>query len=305
MVLVVPAAAAHRALHGDVVEQAAQRGHRPVAQAVARRQEAAENPGAAIEPAQRHLTPGLPGRGDHGGLPAPAGVAPGLVAGLVADVLGAHPAQDQPLVALETRRHHVHPAVLRVEVPRPALGVAAVLLSGELRAGVHPGVAVVVGAPDLGPHHVAETLIDDRVQIQGVAHPQQVRRDHRADAAAQQAGVVAVPVAPKLPGVAAVGAGGAVVDDPVGGVAGADQDHRGAPVADPDPVPGEGVAEHRHEVAVGGAHGGAEVGAQHPEPVGDSRPGEVGDFSAGGDDGGHASEGSGGFRRRRSRQLFR
>ena len=166
--------------------------------------------------------------------PAAVGVTPAHISRPMPDVLGPDAHQDDALVALKSRRHHVHPAVVGVVVPRPALGVAAVQVGGKLGvlAHVRPRDAAVVGAPDLGPDDVAETAIDDGVQVNRVVDAQQVGRDDSADAAAGPAGGrVIVDVVPQLAGIVRVVSAGPLVDDFVVGVAGADQHDGRTPVA--------------------------------------------------------------------------
>ena len=144
-----------------------------------------------------------------------------------------------------------------------------------------PRRAAVVGAPDLGADDVAEPLVDHGVQVEGVAHPKQVRRDDGADVATQQTRGVAVGVFPQLVGVAGVGAAGLGIDDRMAGIPGADQDHRRTPVPGADPISGEGVAEHRHQLSVSGLDRGAEVGAHRAELVREAGAGQVFDLARG------------------------
>lgn len=80
---------------------------------------------------------------------------------------------------------------------------------------------------DLGPDHIAETPVDDRVQIECVTDPQQVGRNDRADAAPRSALLAgAMLVTPKLLGEFRIGAAGPVVSNRMAGISGADQDDR-------------------------------------------------------------------------------
>jgi hypothetical protein len=80
----------------------------------------------------------------------------------------------------------------------------------------------VVGAPDLGPHHVAEAPVDARVQVERFAHPEQIGRNHRADAAARPPGLAgAMLVMPKLLREIRIASAGAVVGDRMAGIASA------------------------------------------------------------------------------------
>ena len=88
-------------------------------------------------------------------------------------MFGTHPAEDQALVALKAGRNHVHPAVVGVVVPCPALGVAAVQPRGNLAC-----LPMLIHDSPLSSdcqisvhHHVAETLVDDRVQVTGCRRP--------------------------------------------------------------------------------------------------------------------------------------
>ena len=180
--------------------------------------------------AQRQLTPGLAGRGQRGGRRAPRPQAfcpaPAVVFAPVGDVGGADPLQDDALVALKPGGGHIDPAIVGVVVPRPALRMAVVHSGGELCIQVPPGDTAVIGAPDLGPHDVAEAAVDDCVQVERVTHPQQVGRNDGADAAARPTlGAGAVNLAPKLLREVGIGAAGAAVTDRVVGIAAADQDH--------------------------------------------------------------------------------
>ena len=108
----------------------------------------------------------------------------------VADVFRTDPHQDDSFVALKPGGDDVDPAVDRVVIPRPALRVTVVQSAREFRivAQMPPRDTAVVRPSDLGPNDVAETSVDDRVQVEHVAYPQQVGRDYRADAAAHPAG---------------------------------------------------------------------------------------------------------------------
>src|SRR5690606_25947174 len=119
---------------------------------------------------------GRDGGGAFAPLPPAPRVPPAHVTRAVTDVGGAHPHEDDALFALKTGRGHVHPTVVGVVVPRPALGVPAVPPGRELRAlsQVVPADAAVVGPPDLGPDHVAEATVDDGVQVQRITHAQQI-----------------------------------------------------------------------------------------------------------------------------------
>ena len=126
-----------------------------------------------------------------------------------------------------------------------------------------------------------ETTIHNDVEVEHVVDAQQIRWQHGADAPAAPGRAVVVDVEAQLPRVVGVGPAGAFPDDRGARVARADQHHRGAPVAAPDAVAGEGVAEHRDELAVGCDDRRTEIGGGHAPPVGDSRAGQIGELAVG------------------------
>ena len=94
-------------------------------------------------------------------------------------------------------------------------------------AHMAPRDTAVVRSPDLGPDDVAETAVDDCVQVQRVADPQQVGRNNGADTTARPARVmVIVDVVPQLSRVVGIVTAGAFIDDPVMGITPADQHDR-------------------------------------------------------------------------------
>src|ERR1700730_14443873 len=123
----------------------------------------------ARNPPNRQLSPllalGRDGSGRLSPRPVAVGEAPAHIFRPPPQVLRPDAHQDDALVALKSRRHHVHPAVVGLVVPRPALGVSIVQVGGKLGvlAHVRPGDAAVVGSPYFGPGDVAEPAIDDGV----------------------------------------------------------------------------------------------------------------------------------------------
>lgn len=138
----------------------------------------------------------------------------------------------------------------------------------ELRTGVHPRRAVVVGSPDLRPHDVSEALVDHDVQVDRVPDRDDVRReDGRED------GVVVLVRPQLLRRVAADRAGPRDAGVEVGGVR-PERDRRTPPAATYLRVL-ERVAEHEQQPAVGRTCGYAEVGRLHAVLRGEAGPGEV------------------------------
>ena len=87
-------------------------------------------------------------------------------------------------------------------------------------------------------------------------------------------------VVPQLAGIVRVVSPGPLLDDFVVGVAGADQHDRRTPVALPELATGEGVAEDRHQLAVGRDHRRPQVGARDTPALGEPRAGQIDDFAA-------------------------
>ena len=85
-------------------------------------------------------------------------------------------------------------------------------------------------------------------------------------------------VVPQLAGIVRVVSPGPLVDDFVVGVAGADQHDGRTPVALPDLATGEGVAEDRHQLAVGRDHRRPQVGAHDTPALSDPRAGQIDDL---------------------------